>query len=441
MGSETGQFDPIPPDQYRWQFADTEPLKHRIWSWLMSHTVARGHRKAYAVDRDSHVLSLAHLAADLGLTVDEILPTWRAGVRGGIWRTDSNGLLCLLATVPKSETPPHSEEYQTPESDTKTPCTVLPDFIYKKTKDWVNEDKQALTDEWVQHSEFEKGFIAAVMVAYREVVREREDGLLAKYGFAPRRQCHRKNGETPEGAAERRGRIEALLPAMREIARTLEENFVRSSEKERTESKTDSVHSSQPLVYLEYLEGLEKDSSSSSIGESVRGDSADAAAAADPNPPPPEEKPKPQPAAEGTPPSGSNDHCGGNGDGASAVGSSFEDEVATVRLSLARFGSAEAAGARKLLRNCRRKAPGCTTTEIAAFIDRKAERFAAGRIDNPIGFLIKSVPDCFEGDYRALLAESPPGPLSMSPELRRDMQRIQETVEIARAMRKRRGLV
>ncbi len=42
MGSDGG-FDPIPPDQHRWQMtASNDPLI-RLWSWMCAHTIRMGH--------------------------------------------------------------------------------------------------------------------------------------------------------------------------------------------------------------------------------------------------------------------------------------------------------------------------------------------------------------------------------------------------------------
>jgi hypothetical protein len=458
MGSESGSWDPIPPYQRTWQLSPNEPTKHRIWAWMLAHTVAAGKKKAYATGEKGAALTVRHLAADLGMEPAEASHAFRSGVRAGLWRygTEAEGKerLYLCAQPPpaaESADNSYSEEYQTlPSSEVvyeKGCTTFLPCYILKKTKDWDSKDRDEFTERWVALLDLEKRVNAAAMAAAREVMRGLEDRLLAEYGFPSSRQLQRKNGETDEQAAERRRRVEPLLPLVLEVALASPDNLGQPAEKGCTTSAPNVVQPFPPLVYSHYTEGSEMACGGGGMGEGMGEGSAEMPQPS-PKTSPSEEKPKPQqPAAQAPPPSGVDD--GGNGGGSgggpsqksSAIAPTFEQEVEAVRLSLVRFGRADKAGARRLLRNCRRNAPGCTTAEVVAFIDQKAERFQSGRVDHPVGFLIASVPDCFEGDYRALLAEAPPGPPGMSPELRRDMQRIQETVEIARAMRKRRGLV
>ena len=55
----------------------------------------------------------------------------------------------------------------------------------------------------------------------------------------------------------------------------------------------------------------------------------------------------------------------------------------------------EAAGV--LWRQCRRRAEDCTAEEVLHFARAKAAIFRSGKIRSPVGFLLASVPKCFEG--------------------------------------------
>jgi hypothetical protein len=79
------------------------------------------------------------------------------------------------------------------------------------------------------------------------------------------------------------------------------------------------------------------------------------------------------------------------------------DETQTIdaiRAALARYVPSGYAGAdrdaaRRLLAQCRRYAPSAPAEAICAAIEGKGPR--AARADNPMGFLLKTVPPCFEG--------------------------------------------
>jgi hypothetical protein len=50
-----------------------------------------------------------------------------------------------------------------------------------------------------------------------------------------------------------------------------------------------------------------------------------------------------------------------------------------------------------LWNDCRRKVPDCTVEEVLHFTEVKAATINVGRIQNPTGFLLVTVPKCFEG--------------------------------------------
>jgi hypothetical protein len=73
--------------------------------------------------------------------------------------------------------------------------------------------------------------------------------------------------------------------------------------------------------------------------------------------------------------------------------------------ALSQFGSVDDDVLKRLTQTCRNAASDCTDDEIVHFIREKAVLIRAGRISNPIGFLLTAVPKCFSGDtfrfYRA----------------------------------------
>jgi hypothetical protein len=64
----------------------------------------------------------------------------------------------------------------------------------------------------------------------------------------------------------------------------------------------------------------------------------------------------------------------------------------------------------RLIQACRSHANDCTSEEIVDFIHAKGALTRSKQIQNPIGFLIESVPKCFAGDafrLRRLATHSP----------------------------------
>ena len=51
----------------------------------------------------------------------------------------------------------------------------------------------------------------------------------------------------------------------------------------------------------------------------------------------------------------------------------------------------------RLWKDCKNRVPDCNVTEILHFSRAKAALFSSGKITNPVGFLLFSVPKCFEG--------------------------------------------
>jgi hypothetical protein len=72
--------------------------------------------------------------------------------------------------------------------------------------------------------------------------------------------------------------------------------------------------------------------------------------------------------------------------------------------ALLRYGPADPAAAKRLILECRQRAPGCTTEQVCLAIHAKAEGLNGG-VRNAIGLLLDAVPSFFEGDFEATLAQ------------------------------------
>lgn len=97
---------------------------------------------------------------------------------------------------------------------------------------------------------------------------------------------------------------------------------------------------------------------------------------------------------------------------------------------------AETEAARKLITGCRRIAPEATIPEICMYTALKAREIPKRRkkpVENPVGFLIETVPDFFRGDYKNRPLPGTPNPTSPDIE-----NFVQNTIRLAAILRARR---
>lgn len=74
------------------------------------------------------------------------------------------------------------------------------------------------------------------------------------------------------------------------------------------------------------------------------------------------------------------------------------DTSAIVRLLRQELGHVDAAAVRRLVDECRKRAPDATDAEITHFISQKLAATLRTTVRNPVGFLLSTVPGCFEGE-------------------------------------------
>jgi hypothetical protein len=74
--------------------------------------------------------------------------------------------------------------------------------------------------------------------------------------------------------------------------------------------------------------------------------------------------------------------------------------------ALSQFGIVDDDVLNQFTSSCKEEAPDCTDDEIAHFVREKGAMIRAGRISNPVGFLLTAVPKCFSGEtFRYFRAE------------------------------------
>lgn len=247
MGSTKG-FDPIPPDQHAWTMHKDEPPLLRMWGWMCTHTIHWGHRSPFAVNKERHELHLEHIAADLDLDEANARHYWRLGCAKGLWRngTDEEGRRKMfLCGQVKSE----GEG-----TEKKEVCTnLLPPQILKQVDNWPPEKQHLFRLEFASELELEKQSAATLIAANRTFFIRRQDNLFDRYGVKANRQQHRKNGESPEEAAARRGRVEPLLRDVERCVQTFL-NSVQSQNGTLYKGQNGSVQTGASLLPVETIE-------------------------------------------------------------------------------------------------------------------------------------------------------------------------------------------
>ncbi len=228
MGAKS--FDPMPPDQHKWQQAKGEPPIHRIWSWLCAHTIHWNgqERSAFAIDKESNDLFIDHLAKDLWGPGDVNLANakqhWQDGKARGLWRNgtkeEGKRRLYLCGEV----IPGKPDQTADPEKST---YILIPDQILKKTKDWSPEKQYEFREWWNGWAPTQKlvsdTALAEVVGATRSILDRSYDTALAEWGLAPNRQEH-TNGKSPEEREARQKRLELLLPIVEKYVHTVAES-------------------------------------------------------------------------------------------------------------------------------------------------------------------------------------------------------------------------
>lgn len=222
MGATT--FDPMPPDQHKWQMAKSQPPLIRIWSWLCAHTIHWNgqERSAFAIDREGHDLTIERLAKDLGFDAMNARHYWKAGTDQGLWRngTKEEGrrrlYLCGKVVAAKPDQPADQEIGM---------YIPMPDQILKKTKGWPEaklQEFRAWWNEWAPVRKEVRDTAIAELVGVTRSILDRDDdtALLTKWGIEPNRQEH-KNGKSPEEAAARQARAQSLEPVLDRYVQTL----------------------------------------------------------------------------------------------------------------------------------------------------------------------------------------------------------------------------
>lgn len=215
-------YEPIPWSHIRWHFNE-ESVRVRLWAWMMSKTLKKGHWSAYAKEtgRDGIEieLHLSHAAIALAEDGGNIRRAWREGEELGWWRrgTKKEGekKLFICGNVPAVA--------QNGGEDTakrKVCRNLLPGPISKQTKSWAPAKLQELTAWWERRQLLRDTVLREVVDVARDMLDEEDDTGLEGWGLAPsRNKPHRR--PLPSGVNEiRRSRTAAIAPALKTFVQT-----------------------------------------------------------------------------------------------------------------------------------------------------------------------------------------------------------------------------
>ncbi len=272
MGAKS--FDPMPPDQHKWQGAKGEPPVYRIWSWLCAHTIHWNgqERSAFAIDKEGHDLFVEHFTKDLEMDERNARAYWQTGKDRGLWRNgtkeEGKRRLYLCGEVKPAE-PVQSAD---PEKGMYIP---VPDQILKKTKDWPPEKQKQFHEWWnvwaLTQKQVSDTVLAELVGAGRSILDRSYDSALAEWGLPPNRQEHR-NGKSPDEAAARQARIDSLLPTIEGYVHTITE----SVQSQKTTAYDEDVQAQTAPATLLPSENYQREAEFVQAGSSVNGNQSSA---------------------------------------------------------------------------------------------------------------------------------------------------------------------
>lgn len=256
MGSRSGYFDPIPPDQHAWPMKNGYPPLFKLWSWMCAHTIRKGRRKGYVCDERGRALTLEDAASDLGMDEGVCRRAWREGAALGLWRKGTNAadrkqlfLNAKVIPVPVEADPePEIDAAEEDDSNTKKGeekekevCTDLfPPYISKQIKRLPKVRREVFLSEHARNERLKLDVHADVTVAVRLIFDQRENSMFSRFGIKKIREEHKpKNGAVR--SPERIQLVQEFLPGLEKFVETVEKRSVQAFEESVQTEKDPAV--------------------------------------------------------------------------------------------------------------------------------------------------------------------------------------------------------
>jgi hypothetical protein len=183
-GSKSGAWDPISPEDWRWQLENGTPVE-RVVAWVKSKTIAYKRRSPHCVDADGHPLYIKHLAVELGWTERTARNVLREAELQGRLRFGKNRIF-YRADVPVRRTKGKDVERNDP-GQSQIPDEVL--CFLKTLPEGERKAKEALYQQFLDWDHQTEAEIKAAWRAHRNQV---EDTIYREIGLPKKRLPKRR---------------------------------------------------------------------------------------------------------------------------------------------------------------------------------------------------------------------------------------------------------
>lgn len=353
MGSKTGKWDPHPPDQRAARMNHADSQVERAVAWTESFTTTRN--SPFAVNEHGRPLYVEDMARDLGWELQTARNILSEACRTGRLRTDETGnggssrrhRIWYCAFVPGA----YDRRKEGEENNFVQSCqpSYLVDFI----ENLPEHRRAAFLARYEAFSSWSKSFFSEAVAAARGVIERYEDTILAAEGVEKKRLPKRREAGNGNGHSQ----LKLELLAEPDFVQSCEVGVCTESEIGSVQNGNGDVQSPASLL----LQTPDTRHATASVDDP--GEAAKAAAANDTLP--------------------------------------AEDEAREVRDAMRPYASlVTKAAARRIAAACRRHFPDATTAEIVEEVHRRGARILRGGIDDPVSFLVRVVPERFEGYER-----------------------------------------
>jgi len=268
IGSKNG-FEPVPWDQIGWQRRKGEPQLQRMWAWMISKTVRKGHFSTYAISKQGgEELHIEHAAKALGMELRNAYHCWQRGVELGLWRNgtkeEGKRKMFICGSVPQ----PTDEEIAAPETPELVRTYQLSDANEQKIKTWPAEQQKKFHQERVVLTNVRDVTLAELIKAGRSICDKNEDTHLLAYGLEVNRQEHKPKKAAPEEILARQKRVASILPHVELYVQTVQV-FVQSQPRPEYKDEDKAAQTTPTLLGETPLrKGLRPDQTRKSTGSS-----------------------------------------------------------------------------------------------------------------------------------------------------------------------------
>lgn len=349
MGSRTGQFDPEPPDQWRYVLRHGRGEEQAL-AWIKSKTVARDHDSPFAIDANTrNPLKVEAMATDLGWALQTAKNVLRSLEAQGRARTDDEGRIWLCADVPSAYAepePPNDSETEQPDSWENFVQSFFSGYLADSIRGLSAELRPAFQTRYSAFSkEFKPRVLREAVAVARAITDQCEDTILAEFGVKRRRQ-----GDTggPVPTFDRVQKVIGEFNSVQSFNGHANDNSVQSEKPGLYKAETGSVQNGASLLLPDPDPDIDREQPAAAKRSGCSGQ--------------PQETPPPPPAPSSTEPEPTPQHAIVKSVSVEQVHAALQSHDRTVTVKQAQ----------KLVAECCDKRPGIETAHIVGVIHSKA---------------------------------------------------------------------